>query len=447
MNAKNTIHNIFPHNTLSLQTLKLQIMKRLVFFLTLAALVFIGCRKESDYHPYIGETGDLAYDSYSSQFDYLWKCMSTGYVFWDVDETDWDAVYVEYMPKFQALDAKHEAGQDVTLAELETLYQGVVGGLKDHHFYFMVKNLFPSPNDTVSDFYIEPGQLEVQRRDYYIESRAEEQTKLDSFLISIEQHYDVAAHETASVEIPVLEGSVIYHYCLFKLPDGRKIPYLWQSMAALTPILKAPGSDAANLLDHWLTAIAETPREQLAGVILDNRSNSGGYQDDLDYLVGPYIHEKTEVFKTRYKEGPGRLEHSAWTPYYLFPQSQYHRDITAENIPYVILCDINSESMGETEEMIMREVMPTSYIIGERTFGATGPLQPVAYINLTYGGPFGNIMTMNHDVYTSTFEASFDGQILEGIGCVPDQEVLRKDYNGDFKPQLDAAIEYIKNKH
>ena len=92
-------------------------------------------------------------------------------------------------------------------------------------------------------------------------------------------------------------------------------------MAALTPILENPGSDAANLLDHWLTAIAETPREQLAGVILDNRSNSGGYQDDLDYLVGPYIHEKTEVFKTRYKEGPGRLEHSVWTPYYLFPQA------------------------------------------------------------------------------------------------------------------------------
>lgn len=54
-------------------------------------------------------------------------------------------------------------------------------------------------------------------------------------------------------------------------------------MAALTPILKeAPGSAAANLLDHWLTAIAETPRDQLSGVILDNRSNSGSYQDDLD---------------------------------------------------------------------------------------------------------------------------------------------------------------------
>ena len=91
-------------------------MKRLIFIFALAALVCSGCRKEADYHPYIGETGDLAYDSYASQFDYLWKCMSTGYVFWDVDETDWDAVYVEYMPQFQALDLKHEAGRDVTLA-------------------------------------------------------------------------------------------------------------------------------------------------------------------------------------------------------------------------------------------------------------------------------------------------------------------------------------------
>ena len=90
--------------------------KRLIFIFALAALVCSGCRKEADYHPYIGETGDLAYDSYASQFDYLWKCMSTGYVFWDVDETDWDAVYVEYMPQFQALDLKHEAGRDVTLA-------------------------------------------------------------------------------------------------------------------------------------------------------------------------------------------------------------------------------------------------------------------------------------------------------------------------------------------
>ena len=420
-------------------------MKRNIIVLAILALMTCGCRKAADYHPYIGEYGSLAYNSYSTQFDYLWKCLSTGYVFWDVDETDWDAVYKEYMPRFQELDTRHEAGQDVTLVDLETLYKGILVGMKDHHMYFMIKNLFPSPNDEESELAIESGLLEVESRDYYIESRDDEKAKLESFLGGIEAHYDVSSHESAAVEMPELEGTVTYHYFLINLPDGRVIPYLWQSMAALTPILRAPGSDAAALLDHWLTAIARTPRGQLAGIILDNRCNTGGYQDDLDYLIGPYINGRMEVFKTRYKEGPGRLEHSAWSPYYLDPQADYHRDIAAENIPYVILCDIHSVSMGEVEPMIMKAALPTSYTIGERTFGAFGPLQSVACINLTYGGPFGNIATMYHDVYTSTFEAMFDGRIWEGIGFTPDREVLRKDYDGDFKPQLDAAIDYIRN--
>lgn len=102
------------------------------------------------------------------------------------------------------------------------------------------------------------------------------------------------------------------------------------------------------------------------------------------------------IFKmqTRYKEGPGRYEHSVWAPYYIYPQSRYHRDLTAENIPYVVLCDLSSVSMGEIETSIIKKVLPTSHTIGERTYGATGPLQVVSSINLNYGGPFGDINTM-----------------------------------------------------
>ena len=50
---------------------------------------------------------------------------------------------------------------------------------------------------------------------------------------------------------------------------------------------------------------------------------------------------------------------------------------------------------------------------------------------------------MSHYIYTSSFESLIGGKVLEGIGCAPDQIVLRKDHNGDFKPQLDAAINYI----
>ena len=420
-------------------------MKRNILILAIIALIFSGCRKEADYHPYIGETDALAYDSYSSQFEFLWKCISTGYVFWDVDDTDWDAVYDEYMPKFEALDAKHKAGQDVRLAELQELYEGAMGGLKDHHMAIAVKNMFPSPDDNTQTIIVHPGETEVTSRDYYIESRLEEQTNLIAFIDGMETHYDIEVLESATGDVEELNSTVTYRYCLIRLADGRKIPYLWQSMAAITPVMRQPGSEAYNLVDHWLKAIAETPREQLAGIILDNRANRGGYQDDLDYLIGSYLNEKSEILRTRYKEGPGRLEHSVWTPYYIEPQAKYHRDITAENIPYVIICDINSVSMGEIEPLTIKAVLPTGYVVGERTYGGSGPLQPATSIDLHYGGPFGDISTMHHYVYTSSFEALIGGKILEGIGCVPDQTVLRKDYNGDFKPQLDAAIEYIEN--
>ena len=82
-------------------------------------------------------------------------------------------------------------------------------------------------------------------------------------------------------------------------------------------------------------------------------------------------------------------------------------------------------------------------LMSSSTHGGTGPLQP-SYIDLTYGGPFGDLNT-GHYVYTSTFEAQIEGKVWEGIGHTPDEIILRKDYNGDFKPQLDAAIEYIKS--
>jgi hypothetical protein len=419
-------------------------MKKIITIAAILVLIGTSCRKQADYMPYIGENGKLAYSTYTEQFDYLWKVLSTGYVFWDVDTTDWDAAYSRYYPKFQELDRKYEEVGYVSTDELQALYTGLVGGMVDHHMSFNVRNLHPAPDDQTSYVSIRPYDLEIPTRDYYFESSADENAGIQAFLQNIESQYTVETHETSVGYAPELGMYIMYHYILFKLPDGRKIPYLWQSSAGITPVMLQNG-EAAQLLDHYFRAIVETPRSQLAGIILDNRCNRGGYQDDLDYLVGNYLNERTEILKTRYKEGPGRLEHSVWTPYYIDPNKKYHRDITAENIPYVIICDINSVSMGEIEPMTIKAVLPTSHTIGERTHGGTGPLQPVNCIDLNYGGPFGDINT-GHYVYTSSFEAQIGGKVLEGIGHIPDEIVLRKDYNGDFRPQLDAAIQYIQ-KH
>ena len=409
--------------------------------MAIIALIFSGCRKEADYHPYYGETSGLAYDTYSGQFEYIWKCISTGYVFWDVDDTDWDAVYEEYMPKFEALDAKHEAGETVRISEIRALYEGAMGGLKDHHMNIQVKNLF-SLTDTVVP--IRPGFIEVPTRDYYVEDISSSIKHLTQSLLSLGSMYEIESLEFVA-------EPVAYFYCLIKLPDGRKIPYLWQSQAQLSNFINYLGAPdqlgaAAALIDRWFTTIQNTPREQLAGIILDNRCNTGGIVTDFNFVLGSFINTPIEILKSRYKEGPGRLDYSAWVPMIVNPMDTYHRDLTAENIPYVVLCDIYSVSMGEIETMAIKNALPTSYIIGERTFGATGPLMPGA-VDLTYGGIFGDINTMYHYVYTSSFETMVDGQVMEGIGFTPDKVVNRKDHNGDYKSQVDAAIEYIQSVH
>ncbi|MBO4599290.1 MAG: hypothetical protein J5641_00985 [Bacteroidales bacterium] len=427
-------------------------MKKVTLLTATIVLLFCACRKESDYVPYIGESHKLAYDTYEEQFVFLWKSISTGYVFWDVDSTDWDKVYDRYLPRFQALDRHYSDSGFVSTDELSNLYGQVFGQMQDHHMTIVIQNLHPLPAEVGRLIIIRPGQTEVQQRDYYLESNSQAKASMLSFLGGIESDgYTVLVHESGTFPFyeEAISSSVSYHYILFRLPDGRVVPYLWQSMAAFTPVIRAlgeqsPTGEGATLLDHWLRAITATPRDQLAGIILDNRANNGGYQDDLDYLIGTFLNERAEVMQTRYKEGPGRQEYSPWTPYYIYPNSTYHRDITAEKIPYVILCDINSASMGEIEPLCAKQVLPTVHTIGERTYGATGPLQPFTDIDLNYGGPFGDgINYRGHYVYTSTFEASIGGLVLEGIGHTPDQIMLRKDCEGSYKPQLDAALAYI----
>ena len=422
-------------------------MKRCLVVAVAIVLLLSACRKEADYIPYVGENSKLAYSTYTGQFQYIWKTISTGYVFWDVDTVDWDAAYRRYLPRFEALDSKYRDSGYVRTAELESLYLAMMGKMRDHHMLTFIKNMHPAPTDLSPDVYVRPGNTEVTSRDYYIESRADARNGMRAFLADIEKEYSVAEHDSAEAYIPELGTTVYMHYCLFTLADGRKVPYLWMSNAAISPIMISHGgTPEQRVMQGWLNAAVGTPRNELAGLLLDNRANGGGYQDDLDYLVGPFINQRTEIFKTRYKEGPGRLEHSAWCPYYQAPNDSYHRDITAEAIPYVVLTDIMSASMGEIEPTVIRALFPTAYVIGERTYGGTGPLQSDA-VDLNYGGPYGDRDKYNHYIYTSTFECLMGGRVCEGEGLVPDKEVLRKDaLFFSFKPQLDAAFDYLR-KH
>lgn len=420
-------------------------MRKISLIILTLAVALSSCRKTPDYVPYIGEGSNLAYSTYSEQFDVLWNNINTGYAFWDVDETDWDAVYEKYMPQFEALDLRIESGKGVDTKELQELYDGAMGGLIDHHMSVMVKNLHGGGHDNIVS--VNPANNEVVKRDYYYATSHKLSNELSQFVKKVASKKDSDYKISYSGFETVNSGDVYASVCyiLFELPDGRRIPYLWQNAYQMSVIMtglnnpQSPYYKAAQLIDKWRGAALTTKKEQLAGIILDNRCNNGGYMSDLNYVIAPFIKKDYAVVSTRYKEGPGRLEHSVWSPLTIKPSSE-NRDLSADDIPYVALSNIYSISMGEITTYNVSQ-LPTGYVIGERTYGATGPLLSDA-ISLTYGGPFGDIEEEYHYVYTSTYEIqTHEGFVPEGKGFTPNQEALTK--NVGVKGQLDAAIKYI----
>lgn len=433
-------------------------MKKITAISAILIALISSCREGYDPFMYYGETMKLAYDTYAGQFDFIWRNISTGYVFWDIDPTSWDEVYDEYMPKFTELDNQVAQGRTIPDSVLLDIYKSAMGQMTDHHMTVRVRNLHPDAGDA-GNIQVRPGIIAMENRPEYIEPRGNALQHLNEFQHNIDNEYESAGdiriieHQYVKFDLKAESMSgLTYSYNLFQLPDGRLVPYLWQNMAAMTPVFEHTGEEseaglAAAILDRYFTCIATTPKERLAGFILDNRSNSGGYQDDLDYLIGSYINEEVVMFQTRYKEGPGRLEYSVWTDYKQKPFTKYHRDICAEDIPFVILTDIASISMGEIEPICARQILPTTYIIGETSFGATGALQS-DLIDLNYGGSFGaSDLTTGHYVYTSDFETLVGGDTnYEGKGIEPDLEVIRKKHDGSYKAALDAALQYISKR-
>ena len=75
-------------------------MKNKAFLLLAILFIASGCRKET---PYIIDPRTENITNWAQAFESYWSGMNHNYVFWSIDPTDWDAVYKQYKPKFDAL--------------------------------------------------------------------------------------------------------------------------------------------------------------------------------------------------------------------------------------------------------------------------------------------------------------------------------------------------------
>lgn len=137
--------------------------KIMIFGAMLLLVMLTGCREESDaVQNYVFNDG-LAFkeaeNSYAGKFKVLWKALNQNYAIWDYERNlgvDWDAVYDEFLPKYEALDKR----DNVTDEELKELLEETVAPLHDGHFAAEMIN-----HQTGGSVLVVPSSTRIQQRD------------------------------------------------------------------------------------------------------------------------------------------------------------------------------------------------------------------------------------------------------------------------------------------
>lgn len=135
-----------------------------ILLLSMAAIAVVSCRPMGDdllsYGQADAQSFSLIDKSYAEQFKALWAAMNENYCMWDVEEVDgfdWDKVYDQYLPIFEAMDDTVNK-MVVPDTMLTRVYNEIIDPLHDGHLAITIKNPQTKKNVTVS-----PGANRVMR--------------------------------------------------------------------------------------------------------------------------------------------------------------------------------------------------------------------------------------------------------------------------------------------
>lgn len=209
-----------------------------------------------------------------------------------------------------------------------------------------------------------------------------------------------------------------------------------------------PLKDQAEMKQFLMDFHKFKMNENAAGMILDMRGNSGGYNADREILFGDMFREPHLIGYQKNKTGAGRLDLTQEFPLYIYPEADFFgnkfSDIASK--PVVVITNTATASNGEIT-VLMVNSLPNGGQTGGVTMGANGTLAGDIlthnsgtfsvgnYITSVYT-PYGNIRDTNHVSY-------------EGKGLTPD-EGYEENFNFDAffagtDSRLGKAFEWIKD--
>ncbi|TKK69914.1 hypothetical protein FC093_07505 [Ilyomonas limi] len=341
--------------------------------------------------------------TFSDVFEAFWTGMNNNYIFWDIDTTDWDAMYRRYQPVFARLNINDSADVRKSVNYFRLMTQGLV----DSHYNLSFGY------GAVADSSIDPAYSRkmdtIHRHVFYPQYVV---GYMDDGVDGIDNSTD--PNEVRYAIAGTINKNILYFYCnIFELKSSYE---------------SSTNNDIKKVLDYFFAKLANP--EGLKGVIIDVRGNPGGEVTDLNFLLGKMVSSPLTFGYTRYKSGNGRLDYTPWAPAVITPQA----GSKGLNIPVIALADAWSVSLAELTTMAIH-TMPNGKFIGETTWGANGPISSNQNYN---GGQF----TASDFLYAYTSSSEFkylDNNIYEGKGFPPDIAVP---FNENYLSQKrDAALE------
>ncbi len=223
-------------------------------------------------------------------------------------------------------------------------------------------------------------------------------------------HEDSEAPEEITIKRTVIHvKSVKWEFISPEKAGGQKIAYIRISRFG------------NGTKDEFQKAYQEALQQGAEKIILDLRNNPGGFLDIAVEVASEFIEGRRVVVTEAYPESYLNINH--------FTRGKAH----LENIKTVVLINEGSASASEIVAGALHDIKRTK-LIGEKTFGK-GSVQSLERLE---GGASVRI--------TVAEWLTPNGKNINKEGIVPDIEIelTSEDINEDRDPQLDKAIEIIK---
>lgn len=354
--------------------------------------------------------------SFSEIYEALWKGINENYAYWDIDTTKWNNTYHLFKPEFEHLDIHKK--EDVLRAY--SLIREMTHSLIDGHFQVTfnhedLKNLSIYPNESrnrSSPTFHMPFDYSKVTPGYF------------------DPGYSMATDNTTDPAKPPLK------ICVATLRN-KALYISFNRFSLFRSYHSSQNDQSRKALDLFFSYVNNLPIN-IKGIILDTRNNFGGDVADLDFFVASIINSKLHFGYTRYKLSEATQHYTPWIGSHITGRNQ-SPDIN--NLPVIILVDNYSASMAETTALIVKQ-FPQGKVIGEGTWGATGP---IGNSDLYHSGQF-DIEGFCHVYMSSAAFKDVNGNFYESIGLQPDISIPFNLVNLEkgIDAQLEKALEIIR---